>query len=594
MRRIVNTFSNMSIKYKLFASYMFVILISFGIFSLMNYVIVGRDVEKQAIYSSGKIVDQTASFLENRVSSIKNVLNILALDSTVQELVNRPDDYYYENIGNWLVDSQRFTKLFYSTCQNFDILSISIYMTQGLAKLSETDSYFLFERIEKLPWYQQMVLKGELFTWVTPKMLNIARKDVVSLIRLIPDPKNISEYKAALRADISIAEIERILNQALFTNRTLAFIVNSNSEVVARSLNRTHLSIGEIIKGIEKNISSQEANVIEMEVRGEKLLVRTRIISDTDWYLVLVTPYKEIHELNIKTIKQVFFMIFLITPFTLIFAFWAATSSTSRIKRLTHNMKKVIEKGDFNIELDSHSQDEVGQLIYTFNYMLKKIKELLHEQYQLGKEKKNLELKALQSQINPHFLYNTLDLINWIAIKNKNEDISRLVTSLSQFYKLSLSKGEDVVTVENEIEHVKAYVMIQNYRFDNCIELKIDVPQKLLQARIPKLTLQPLVENSIHHGILEKDEQKGTIIIKGEIIDDKMAAIYVIDDGVGISKEVLEKIKRGEVETTRGHGFGIKNINERLKIYFGNQAGLFYESKINEKTVAKVLFPVEE
>ncbi|BCS81892.1 cache domain-containing sensor histidine kinase [Anaerocellum diazotrophicum] len=594
MKMIANTFSNMSIKYKLFASYMFVILISFGIFSFMNYVIVGRDVEKQAIYSSGKIVDQTVSFLENRVSSVKNVLNILALDSTVQELVNRPDDYYYENIGNWLVDSQRLTKLFYSTCQNFDILSISIYMTQGLAKLSETDSYFLFERIEKLPWYQQMVLKGELFAWVTPKMLNVARKDIVSLIRLIPDPKNISEYRAALRADISITEIERILNQALFTNRTLAFIVNSNSEVVARSLNGTNLSVKDIIKGIKENILSQEANVVEMEVEGEKLLIRTRNISDTDWYLVLVTPYKEIHELNIKTIKQVFFMIFLIAPFTLIFSFWAATSSTSRIKRLTYNMKKVIEKGDFNIELDSHSQDEVGQLIYTFNYMLKKIKELLHEQYQLGKEKKNLELKALQSQINPHFLYNTLDLINWIAIKNKNEDISRLVTSLSQFYKLSLSKGEDVVTVENEIEHVKAYVMIQNYRFDNCIDLKIDVPQKLLKARIPKLTLQPLVENSIHHGILEKDEQKGTIIIKGEILDDKMAAICVIDDGVGISKEVLEKIKKGEVETSKGHGFGIKNINERLKIYFGNEAGLFYESKINEKTVVKVLFPVEE
>lgn len=594
MKRIVNMFSNMSIKYKLFASYMFVILISFGIFSFMNYVIVGRDVERQAIYSSGKIVDQTASFLENRVSSVKNVLNILALDSTVQELVNRPDEYYYENIGNWLVDSQRFTKLFYSTCQNFDILSISIYMTQGLAKLSETDSYFLFARIEKLPWYQQMVSKGELFAWVTPKMLNIPQKDVVSLIRLIPDPKNISEYKAALRADISIAEIEKILNQALFTNRTLAFLINSNREIVARSLNGTSLSIGDIINEVEKWISSSQANIVEMEVGGEKLLVRTRIINYTDWYLVLVTPYKEIHELNIKTIKQVFFMIFLITPFTLIFAFWAATSSTSRIKRLTHNMKKVIEKGDFNIELDFHSQDEVGQLIYTFNYMLKKIKELLHQQYQLGKEKKNLELKALQSQINPHFLYNTLDLINWIAIKNKNEDISKLVTSLSHFYKLSLSKGEDVVTVENEIEHVKAYVMIQNYRFDNCIELKIDVPLQLLKARIPKLTLQPLVENSIHHGILEKDEQRGTVIIKGEIIEDKMAAICVIDDGVGICEEVLEKIKKGEVETSKGHGFGIKNINERLKIYFGNEAGLFYESKINKKTIAKVLFPVEE
>ncbi|AZT91204.1 sensor histidine kinase [Caldicellulosiruptor changbaiensis] len=594
MKKIIDKFSNMSIKYKLFASYMFVILISFSIFSFINYIIIGRDVEKQAIYSSGKIVEQTASFLENRVTSVKNVLNVLALDSTVQELINRPDEYYYENIGNWLVDSQRFTKVFYSACHNFNIIDISIYMTQGLARLSETENYFLFERIEKFPWYAQMVASGELFRWVTPRMLGISKDSFVSLIRLIPDPKNISEYKAALRADISSSELKKILDQALFTRTTLAFLVNSQNQIVASSVNKTDLPIDMLAKEVLKRSTSDQAKVFDLQVEKENFLVRTRGINNTDWQLVLVVPYKEVHQLNVKTIKQVFFIIFLITPFTLIFAFWAATSSTTRIKRLIHNMKKVVEKSDFDIELDSRSNDEVGQLIYTFNYMIRKIKDLLYQQYQLGKEKKNLELKALQSQINPHFLYNTLDLINWIAIKNKNEDISRLVTSLSQFYKLSLSRGEDVVMVENEIEHVKAYVMIQNYRFDNCISLKIDVPQELLKAKIPKLTLQPLVENSILHGILERDDQKGTITIKGEIQDGKMATIYVIDDGVGISEDKLEKIRKGELETSRVHGYGIKNINDRLKIYFGNDSGLFYESIPNQKTIAKIVFPIED
>lgn len=593
MKKVISRFSNMSIKYKLFASYMFIILTSFSIFSFINYIIIGRDVEKQAIYSSGKIIEQTASFLENRVTSVKNVLNVLALDSTVQELINKPKEYYYENIGNWLVDSQRFTKIFYSACHNFNIPYISIYMSQGLAMLSETDSYLQFERIEKFPWYVQMLSKDELFCWVTPKMLGISQDDFVSLIRLIPDPKNINEYKAALRADIMRGELEKILNQALFTRTTLAFIVNSQNHIIASSVNKTNLPIDMLAKEVLKRLVSDQSGIFDLKIEKENFLVRTRSLSNTDWQLVLVVPYKEVHQLNIKTIRQVFFIILLITPFTLVFAFWAATSSTSRIKRLIHNMKKVVEKGDFNIELDSESNDEVGQLIYTFNYMIKKIKDLLYQQYQLGKEKKNLELKALQSQINPHFLYNTLDLINWIAIKNKNEDISKLVTSLSQFYKLSLSKGEDIVTVENEIEHVKAYVMIQNYRFDNCIDLKIDIPNELLKARIPKLTLQPLVENSIIHGILEKDDPKGTVTIKGEILNDKIATICVIDDGIGISQDKLEKIRRGDVETSKGHGYGIKNIHDRLKIYFGNDFGLFYESIPNQKTVAKIIFPVE-
>jgi len=202
-----------------------------------------------------------------------------------------------------------------------------------------------------------------------------------------------------------------------------------------------------------------------------------------------------------------------------------------------------------------------------------------------------MELKALQAQINPHFLYNTLDMANWLAMKYNAEDIRVLISSLSDFYKLSLSNGEDFISVRNEIEHVSAYVRIQNMRFRDKIDLRVDVPEELMDYRTLKLLLQPLVENAILHGIMEKITQTGTIWIRGKMDGDTIELI-VEDDGIGMDDDTVRGILDGTLKKKIG-GYGMRNIHNRLELIFGYPFGLTVESRIGEGTKAKVRIPVQ-
>jgi two-component system sensor histidine kinase YesM len=221
--------------------------------------------------------------------------------------------------------------------------------------------------------------------------------------------------------------------------------------------------------------------------------------------------------------------------------------------------------------------------------MLARMEGLLDDKFKLGREMKNLEVKALQAQINPHFLYNTLDLINWMSIRNNVPEISGLVEALGRFYKLSLSRGEDIVSIGNEIEHVKTYVKIQNMRFNNNINLEINFPEELLGYSIVKIVLQPIVENAILHGILEKDDEKGTIQIEG-FLENNTIRINVKDDGIGMNDSRIREILSGE-STLEPHGYGVHNINERLRLNYGNEYGLTFVSEEGKYTIATVRIP---
>lgn len=216
----------------------------------------------------------------------------------------------------------------------------------------------------------------------------------------------------------------------------------------------------------------------------------------------------------------------------------------------------------------------------------------------MQKQKRKAELKALQAQINPHFLYNTLNAITWQAIDQGAEEVSILSNSLGKFFRLSLSKGAEVISLREELEHVSSYLDIQSIRYHSRIQYEIHVPKEWYMHKIIKLVLQPLAENSIYHGIKEKGGS-GKIIISAEetVVDGvQMLSLSVWDDGAGISKEKLEVINNsllsGEID--RKEGYGIYNVNERIKLYYGNAYGLRYESIEGEWAKAILMIPLKE
>nr|MCR5753305.1 sensor histidine kinase [Acetatifactor sp.] len=259
-------------------------------------------------------------------------------------------------------------------------------------------------------------------------------------------------------------------------------------------------------------------------------------------------------------------------------------SITSRIHLLRNQMMKtqmgIIKK----VEGTEYYNDEIGQLIRRYNEMVGKVEELMQEQYVLGQEKTGAELKALQSQINPHFLYNTLDMINWMAQKNETENIRDVVQAMSKFYRLTLSKGKDIVSIGDEIKMCEAYMEIQKRRYRGKILYEVEVDEEIEKYLIPKITLQPFLENAIVHGINEKEDARGVVILNGWMEDGRIT-LSVTDDGTGMKENETKK-------THSGSHYGLDNISKRLELFYGEKIPVLVESSMGVGTCVVINIPI--
>ncbi|MNM91017.1 Sensor histidine kinase YehU [compost metagenome] len=257
-------------------------------------------------------------------------------------------------------------------------------------------------------------------------------------------------------------------------------------------------------------------------------------------------------------------------------------------------MKKmaIAEKGNFEVptlEWDGGTRsDEVGHLNKRFYIMIDRINNLIRENYDKQLVIKETEYMALQAQINPHFLYNTLSSINWMARVNNQQSISLMVESLSNLLRSSIGNMDTVITIDEEISLLDNYITIQKFRYSEQLQIAIDIDESYKNYQIPKLTLQPIVENAIRHGL---ENMLGVCSIR---ITAKQNADFLVltvaDNGPGVEPEILEKLQRNEMES-KGSGIGLKNINERLKILFGGSCGLDYESKLGEGMKVHITIP---
>jgi len=261
----------------------------------------------------------------------------------------------------------------------------------------------------------------------------------------------------------------------------------------------------------------------------------------------------------------------------------------AQIRSLSEQVQSAATEERTDFPILSDARDEIGMLAEHFNDMLSRSERLFQAQYQMRDSVKRAELQVLQAQINPHFLYNTLDMIHWLALNHGASDISRAVENLSSFYRFSLGMGESKVPVEKELMHVQVYVNVQNIRYGDKITLVLSVPEELLHYRIVKIIFQPLVENSIQHGIRAREDGRGTIEIKGHR-DERGIHFSVRDDGVGMDQERLKAIVNGSAGKS---GYGVDNINKRLILNYGAEHGLSYESVLGIGTTARFSVPYE-
>lgn len=326
---------------------------------------------------------------------------------------------------------------------------------------------------------------------------------------------------------------------------------------------------------------------------GTYFIAKTKS-SYMDWTYINATPFNEMFK-QITFVKRLVVLIFAFISFIgLLLGYRLARSIVRPISKLTQKMKR-IEKGDLDyLEeqalglISQTAQDEVSQLNRTFKMMILRIRELIDENYAKQLMIRETELKALQAQINPHFLYNTLESINWLAKMNKQSKISEMVEALGYLFRSSIGLKDPLITLEKELNIVRNYVIIQKTRFEERLDFRMDIPEHLQDALIPKLTLQPLIENAIRYA-LEPNIEPCTISITVSQ-EEQGLDIRVSDNGSGMTADFIRDLQQGRIQT-RGEGIGLANISERINLVFGQEWGTVIESEVGVGTIIHVRIP---
>ena len=389
----------------------------------------------------------------------------------------------------------------------------------------------------------------------------------------------------------SADEFERILEQDITDDSGVSYVINERDSIVASSdaaLAGAYYMDYNTVKGI----SLSGEGYTTREVLDQNVYAASFHLEGTDWYMTSIMPSSVVTHKGIVLIRN-FALIYL---FTLVIALLISISLSGSINKrlfaINDRMREARTHPPVRLP-DPEAHDEIGELTDSYNYMAMRQNLLIRRQQETAEELRISEIGALQAQINPHFLYNTMDMINWLSQSGEQDKVTHAVQALSGFYKLTLSRKDPITDLRSEIEHVRLYAELQNMRFDNKITLTVDIPDELLSVHLPKLTMQPIIENSILHGILEKESQEGTIVIAGwEEGED--AVILISDDGVGMDESVLSSILSGENRKATGTNIAVSNTHRRLQILFGKDYGLTYRSVLNEGTEVEIRVPRRE
>ncbi|WP_163215709.1 sensor histidine kinase [Clostridium thermarum] len=575
--------------HKFLLSYFALIIIPLYLLSALTYSKVSSILENYIRFSTKQAFDQTNSFLSYKMYRFQEVSDILRIDDNIIHILSKDPRNY--DIHSQVKDLTYLQKYLDSFQDDVDIYRVRLYVNDEYYYSADTVNLFAYTQAVNSKWYPILKEPGRKNLWCPSSYLDDINDQNFSLLSVaasIRDPVDYSRDIGFLRIDFKKQMIDDIMQNANTVDGSFTYIQNANGVIVSAS-NEELISKYGIGVELTKKLSSRSASMETLNINGSECLVESNLIANTDWYMITVIPTESIF-VKIRSIrKDMLFLMGIIGTIAFALAFYFSNSLNIRISKLIKAMRKV-HTGNLDTFIANTSNDEIGELIDNYNYMIKRMSILIEQQYKSGKKVKAAELKALQAQINPHFLYNTLDMINWMSYKNMNKEISSAVKNLAKFYKLSLNRGKSFTSIKDELTHVSLYVEIQNMRYTNRINLLIAVEEVVYEYSIPKITLQPIVENSILHGILGRENENGKITITGRINGDDIL-ILVQDDGIGIPEDKLATIFSENTENQKGSGYGIQNINERIKISYGEQYGLSYTSQYGKGTEVLIKIP---
>ena len=566
MKKLLHWFNGIKLRYKLAIFYSLFCFLPVMLLFWLSFLQMRSIIDDKGKMNLQSYLQQSVSSMDRTLDGYNSLSDYIAFDRTLAEVFSM--EYgtpyeQYEQLTQKVDPILRTASYFHGGMQQ-----ITIYTDNGMVKHDTTVAPV--SEIEETDWYQKTLEHPGLnwFANYQEETLFSARKLAFSGAR---------EGVNILYMDVDYQKLFTPYAETLISECGL-YITDQDGKLVFEESR---------FSGKNQNYDLTYSEFLEQRDRGSTdYIILCEQSNTTGWTVWLYQPVGLTGE-AMRPIGVMAGVTILICIFAAVLAYFITSGMvSSRIERLTHFMQEV-QEGSMDMQMESDDRDEIGMLYRGFGSMMKRIRTLINEVYLSKITQKEAELKALQAQINPHFLYNTLSMMNWMAIRSGQMEISKVTLALSTFYRTALSKGEDMVTVETCIRNMEAYLEIQLTMHDHNFTVEWETDPDIKNEKMPKLLLQPVVENAIEHGIDEKEEgdKKLFLSFKGQGDD---VEIIVRDNGTGMEQEKAETLV-----TYQAKGYGLKNVNDRIRLLYGESYGIQIYSAPGEGTTVIMRFPKE-
>ncbi|MEW9702035.1 histidine kinase [Paenibacillus sp. SI8] len=566
-----------SIQFTITMSFIFITVTVMLIVSLVLYNKFSRTAEENAFLNTQQIIEQVQFNLENYIKGMSDTFEVV--DAKIAKSRGIPSDKLLEQLET--IASTRE-----------DIVSIDLFTADGQHVTGVHSTEMRNNtRLTEQSWFKSAMENPNHLTFSLPHIQNLFKdpyKWVVSMSKGVRIERGGVWIDAVLLVDVNFKTLDDVFRTVSLGKKGYVYIIDDSAGNIVYHPQQQLIYIGLKYENVEQALKFSYGKYMDIS-DGESRLNVVRTVNNIGWKIIGVSYLDEMMTTRKEISGFMIWLLVIVLVFILLISAFMSARISNPIKRLKKSME-MVEKGHFDTYIHVRGADEVEQLSRRFNLMVSRVRELMDQSIHEQEVKRKNELEVLQSQINPHFLYNTLNSVVRMVGSGKNEDVIKTITSLSKFFRISLSKGKNIITVQEELEHIRNYLIIQKMRYKEKFDYDIHAQEEVLPYKTLKLILQPIVENALYHGI-EYMADEGFIQISVAIVGERIC-LQIRDNGVGISEEKLKGILSNQVKSEKGSGVGLRNVHERIQLYFGDSYGIAVESELEEGTTVNIWIPM--
>lgn len=584
--KIHNHFANLKLRDKFLLVYILLLFLPLALTTSYFISFSIDTAQANARQSIGQTLNQASLNIGFKTDVIELMGYNFFANNTVRDMFSKINTDPYDDTREYkilsdLINNIRNTK---------GVQNVRLYVPDYKLYSGEGMNIFPMQEAVALPYIKPAIQAKKYYGWtrITPGNTGAADKEILySYVVLIFNYSNINEILACLMIDTYESQLFNSLESLQINPDSILFVLDENNQAIYQHSREMRSEIASSIL----QTATTDAGTSSIGVQSERYELISCAKMPNHWQVLYAVHASSIARDTKQIITVVAFFVLALMVATCVFAVILSNRITGRIYQLTRQMEAIQNLSDEELLPlgQNYLKDEVGILESSIDGLLSRIRKLITANYGIKLEKREAQLKLLQAQINPHFLYNVLDAINWLALKAKVNPISEMAANLGRFYRISLSKGQDIITIRDEIEHAKLYFDIQRIRLACPIQLHISVPDELLDYKVLKLILQPLVENAIMHGIMETQLPVGIIRIEA-VHQDRFIKLYVKDNAAQLNPEKAYAIINSP-NNPESNSYGLRNVNSRIKLYFGDAYELSFALEAGQWSIVEISIP---